>query len=66
MSEMVLFDRYEIPKPIARSLAADIRKSFEEGMADLEQLLKARESEIEELQERLEKYEPSLKPDKYA
>lgn len=64
---MVLFDRYEItPKAKAENLAADIRRSFEEGMADLEALLRERDAEIAALQERLEKYEPSPKPKKFA
>jgi hypothetical protein len=67
MSSMVLFDRYEVtPKSKAEKLAADIRKSFEEGMADLEQLLRERDAEVADLQARLEKYEPSSKPQKFA
>lgn len=66
MSEMVLVDRYEIKKPIAKILAADIRKSFEFGMADLEKLLKEKDLEILSLEEKLEKYEPVLKPQKYS
>lgn len=67
MSSMVLFDRYEItPKAKAEELAADIQRSFKEGMADLEALLREREAEIEALQERLEKYEPSPKPNKFS
>ena len=66
MSEMVLVDRYEIKKPIARILAIDIRKSFEVGMADLENLLKERDLEISSLEEKLEKYESVLKPEKYS
>jgi len=66
MSEMVLVDRYEIKKPIARILAIDIRKSFEAGTADLENLLKEKDLEIFSLQEKLEKYEPALKPEKYS
>jgi len=50
MSSMVLFDRYEVtPKSKAEALAADIRKSFEEGMADLENLLRERDQEIADL-----------------
>jgi len=67
MSSMVLFDRYEVtPKSKAEALAADIRKSFQEGMADLELLLMEKDTEIADLQARLEKYEPSVKPKKYA
>jgi len=67
MSSMVLFDRYEVtPKSKAEALAADIRKSFEEGMADLENLLRERDQEIADLRERLEKYEPELKPKKFS
>jgi len=66
MSEMVLVDRYEIKKPIAKILAADIRKSFELGIADLEKLLKEKDLEIISLEEKLEKYEPALKPQKYS
>ena len=53
MLEMVLLDRYEIKKPIAKMIATDIRKLFEVGMADFENLLQ-------------EKYEPALKPEKYS
>lgn len=67
MNSMVLFDRYEItPMKKAKHLAAEIRASFSEGMKDLEQLLKEREEEIENLHDRLERYEPSWRPKKYT
>lgn len=67
MSSMVLFDRYEItPMSKAKMLAEAFAKAVEIITADLDSLLLEREEEIGALSEKLEIYEPKLKPRKFT